>query len=217
VSAPLIAVDDLARLLSAADVFVNKGDYPSWDDLSTTPGYGRDEYRKAARYILRRCQVAPWTSAEQTGKDTHPGESTQPEPLAVRWDRTVIHPDADPTDDTIVCCIADTGQPVALFLDDEHREALGLALVDPNPEDATAEDDGAEPDFFQPGHTYAHAHAHYRFHCLYLVPHPVTGEVQAWGWFGKDSAPGRRHISFGPGQWAARTWDDITTGGADHA
>jgi hypothetical protein len=57
-------------------------------------------------------------------------------PLIVRWDRTVIPADPnDPDDRTIVCCLAEDGQPVALFLDDELREALGLALVDPNPED----------------------------------------------------------------------------------
>jgi hypothetical protein len=55
-------------------------------------------------------------------------------PLAVRWDRTVIHPEADPADDTIVCCLDAKGRPVALFLDDEHREALGLLLVDPTGE-----------------------------------------------------------------------------------
>jgi hypothetical protein len=67
-------------------------------------------------------------------------------------------------------------------------------------------------DFFQPDHTYAHAH--YRFQCLHLVTHPVTSEVQAWGWFGKDGADGRRHMSFGRGQWEARTWDDVTEDGA---
>lgn len=55
------------------------------------------------------------------------------DPLIVRWDRTVIHPDS-PAEDTIVCCLTDDGQPVALLLDDELREALGLVLVDPNPE-----------------------------------------------------------------------------------
>lgn len=55
---------------------------------------------------------------------------TTTELLVVRWDRTVIHPD-DPRDDTIVCCLAEDGRPVALFLDDELREALGLVLVDP--------------------------------------------------------------------------------------
>lgn len=66
------------------------------------------------------------------------------------------------------------------------------------------------PDFFQPDRTYAHAN--YRFQCLYHVTHPVTGEVQAWGWFGKATAEGRRHMSFGRGQWEARAWDDITDG-----
>ncbi|MET9436959.1 hypothetical protein [Streptomyces sp. NPDC006551] len=52
------------------------------------------------------------------------------DPLVIRWDRTVIHP-ADPRDDTIVCCLTDDGHPVALLLDDELREALGLVLADP--------------------------------------------------------------------------------------
>jgi hypothetical protein len=52
----------------------------------------------------------------------------------VRWDRTVIHRNPnDPDDPTVVCCLTDDGQPVALLLDDELREALGLTLVDPDP------------------------------------------------------------------------------------
>lgn len=58
------------------------------------------------------------------------------DPLTVRWDRTVIHPDpATPDNPTIVCCLTDDGRPVALLLDDELREALGLLLVDPDPAD----------------------------------------------------------------------------------
>jgi hypothetical protein len=56
------------------------------------------------------------------------------DPLIVRWDRLVIHPKKS-SEDTIVCCLTEDGQPVALLLDDELREALGLLLVDPNPED----------------------------------------------------------------------------------
>lgn len=57
------------------------------------------------------------------------------DPLVVRWDRTVIHPAPTiPGDQTIVCCLTDDGHPVALLLDDELREALGLMLVDPNPD-----------------------------------------------------------------------------------
>lgn len=66
--------------------------------------------------------------------DAHQAEAATPldVPLIVRWDRTIIHP--DPVgDDTIVCCLTDDGHPVALLLDDELREALGLQLVDPNP------------------------------------------------------------------------------------
>jgi len=55
------------------------------------------------------------------------------DPLTVRWDRTVIHPNPNkPDDPTTVCCLTDNGQPVALLLDDEYREALGLMLVDPD-------------------------------------------------------------------------------------
>ncbi|MEU8920376.1 hypothetical protein AB0D10_05470 [Kitasatospora sp. NPDC048545] len=55
------------------------------------------------------------------------------DPITIRWDRTVIHP-GHTGDDTIVCCLTEDGQPVALILDDEHREALGLLLVDPEGE-----------------------------------------------------------------------------------
>lgn len=57
------------------------------------------------------------------------------DPLVVRWDRDVTHPDPSiPGDETLVCCLTEDGRPVALFLDDEYREALGGMLVDPNPD-----------------------------------------------------------------------------------
>jgi hypothetical protein len=53
------------------------------------------------------------------------------DPLIVRWDRTVIHPDPTiPGDQTIVCCIAEGGQPVALFLDEQQRDDLRRQLAD---------------------------------------------------------------------------------------
>lgn len=55
------------------------------------------------------------------------------DPIVVLWDRIVIHP-ADPAEPIIVCCRTDDGAPVALFLTPEHREALGLQLVDPEGE-----------------------------------------------------------------------------------
>lgn len=61
------------------------------------------------------------------------------DPIVVRWDHLVIHPDKS-TDDTIVCCLTDDGQPVALCLDDELREALALTLIDPpDPDEVAAE------------------------------------------------------------------------------
>lgn len=62
-------------------------------------------------------------------------ERQESTPIPARWDRTVIlpeHPNGDSDGDTIVCCIADDGRPIGLFLNDEHREALGLLLVDPD-------------------------------------------------------------------------------------
>lgn len=54
------------------------------------------------------------------------------DPVVVHWDRTVLHPEADDIQETIVCCLTTDGRPVALFLDEEHREALGLLLVEPH-------------------------------------------------------------------------------------
>ncbi|MBP8536122.1 hypothetical protein [Streptomyces sp. MK37H] len=61
-------------------------------------------------------------------------ETADTTPLVVRWDRTVTSSDG-PDDDTIVCCLAEDGRPVALLLDDEHREAIGLQLLDPDGDD----------------------------------------------------------------------------------
>lgn len=58
-----------------------------------------------------------------------PGDLT---PIPLHWDRLVMHPDGSQDDHTIVCCATDNGQPAALFLDDEHREALGLQLLLPD-------------------------------------------------------------------------------------
>ncbi|MFF8679532.1 hypothetical protein ACF07F_16635 [Streptomyces sp. NPDC015237] len=66
-----VAVDTLARLLCDADVHVNNGDYPGWDDLSTTPGLGQDEVRKAARFLLKRLHITerqPAAGARQDGE-----------------------------------------------------------------------------------------------------------------------------------------------------
>lgn len=62
-----IPVDDLARLLHSADVFANHGDYPSWYDLSDEPGYGKDQVRKAARWLLRRLNINLHKPASKEG------------------------------------------------------------------------------------------------------------------------------------------------------
>ncbi|MFJ9128898.1 hypothetical protein ACIRJS_32835 [Streptomyces sp. NPDC102340] len=60
-----VDVDTLARLLHDADVHVNRGDYPRWDDLSTTPGLGQDEVRKAARWLMKRLHITPRAEGQQ--------------------------------------------------------------------------------------------------------------------------------------------------------
>ncbi|MGA5182994.1 MazG-like family protein [Streptomyces pseudogriseolus] len=61
-----------------------------------------------------------------------------PEPIPACWEGSVVHPNPDNPDDaeTLVCCTATDGtsRPIGLFLNDEMREALGLSLVDPHPE-----------------------------------------------------------------------------------
>lgn len=54
------------------------------------------------------------------------------DPQIIRWDREVIRDD----DGTVfVCCVGEDGQPFALELGPEYAEALGLMLVDPEPEE----------------------------------------------------------------------------------
>ncbi|MGW9637465.1 hypothetical protein [Nocardiopsis alba] len=48
-------------------------------------------------------------------------------PEIARWDREVIR---EPDGTVFVCCVGEGGRPIALALDAEHAEALGLALID---------------------------------------------------------------------------------------
>ncbi|MFD0408606.1 hypothetical protein [Kitasatospora sp. NPDC127116] len=82
----------------------------------------------AGRHIAAtRAQIV---TAVQDARTTPSGDPIE-DPIVANWDRMVIHP-TDPAEPTIVCCRTDDGTPVALFLDPEHREALGLQLVDPD-------------------------------------------------------------------------------------
>lgn len=64
------------------------------------------------------------------------------EPTLARWDWLVIHPQNNPDDDTIVCCLTDDGQPVALVLDDHRRAVLGDILLNPSDSDEVAAENG---------------------------------------------------------------------------
>lgn len=153
---------------------------------------GWDESRAAALVDQHRTEVL------------HDNET---EPIPARWDRTVIHPhhpNGDTDGDTIVCLLADDGtrRPIGLFLDDEHRDALGLQLVDPNG------DDTAPADFFQPGHTYKHAA--WTFRADAITNHAETGERTVLGWF-RFLNDTWRPLSCGEAEWAEGVWTDITS------
>lgn len=47
-------------------------------------------------------------------------------PTIAHWDREVI---CEPDGGAVVCCRTEGGRPVALVLDEELREALGLSLI----------------------------------------------------------------------------------------
>lgn len=99
------------------------------------------------------------------------------EPLVARWDRTVIHPASPGDEETIVCCLTDDGQPIALILDDEYREALGMQLVDPDGDGETViPPHAAEKDI-------PSAAAHPRYVC----------------WCGQEVQPGENHGMCYPG------------------
>lgn len=61
-----VSVDTLARMLSSADVEINHGDYPTWDDLAES---GEAQYRQAARYLLARLRITATPAAtEETAR-----------------------------------------------------------------------------------------------------------------------------------------------------
>ncbi|MGH3587073.1 MAG: hypothetical protein ACRDQ0_12195 [Pseudonocardia sp.] len=69
--ADAVSTDTLARMLSAADVEINHGDYPRWDDLRES---GVEQYRQAARYLLGRLTITgrPEAAAEPADRGEQP-------------------------------------------------------------------------------------------------------------------------------------------------
>ncbi|MGQ5606201.1 hypothetical protein [Streptomyces sp. EKS3.2] len=108
-----VAVDTLARLMCDADVHVNNGDYPGWDDLSKTPGLGQDEVRKAARYLLKRLHITerqPAAGARQDGAAT---TEAQAECTASRTGACLREAESETACDTEAGECAHGGQPAA--------------------------------------------------------------------------------------------------------
>ncbi|MFD4397225.1 hypothetical protein [Kitasatospora sp. NPDC058478] len=64
-------------------------------------------------------------------KDDDRDQARPQDPITVTWADQVDTPH-DPTKPTVVHLVLDDGRPVHLHLDEEHREALGLMLVDPS-------------------------------------------------------------------------------------
>lgn len=96
-----------------------------------------DTAEKQATRWEQPLPVPEWVA---TVREAAHGERPEPlTPIPLHWDRLVMHPDGSEDDQTIVCCMTEDGRPAALFLDDEHREALGLQLIDPDGDSATAD------------------------------------------------------------------------------
>jgi hypothetical protein len=146
-------------------------------------------------------------------------------PATVTWDGAASRDDAD--GEVLVCCRTGDGRPVALLLDAEHAEALGLLLVDPEgdaePEDEPdVEDDSGDGerdgDFFAPGHLYTED-APFRapedrpnFRCVAVAVHPTTGGRRALGFEQPGAGRPWRSVSLRDEEWLYG-WVDITGGG----
>ena len=87
-------------------------------------------YQPAGKYEARRERSDNgWTVYAR-----YIGEPETLEPPVIHWTEEVSHLD-DGSGDMVVHCATADGQAVELHLGDEHREALGLILVDPNPDE----------------------------------------------------------------------------------
>jgi hypothetical protein len=140
------ALDREALLADARDALKAAGqteahgdDWPAIAAAITALAAERDRLRAELAAARCACYPHPADHEDHCPRAAAPTATTRPEttamePLIIRWDRLVSHPKKS-SEDTIVCCLTEDGQPVALLLDDELREALGLVLVDPNPED----------------------------------------------------------------------------------
>lgn len=139
------------------------------------------------------------------------GEHADLTPITVHWDREVWPPTGEDTD-TIVCCKTDSGHPVALFLDDELREALGLQLVDPDPD---SEQPATETPFFQRDHIYTNGTGFTApedttlFLVEHVTRHPERGHLRAIGWI-RGGAPGATSHGFFRDEDEFHGWTDIT-------
>jgi hypothetical protein len=69
--------------------------------------------------------------------------------IRARWTGQVTHTD-DPTNDTAVLGETADGRPVVMHLSDDHREAMGLSLLDPKGEDDQPSPYGIGADYLPP-------------------------------------------------------------------
>lgn len=91
--------------------------------------------QQALRARIRRLEVTSERLAAERDRLQQALEQAgrRARPRVVRWDRTVTAPDSD--GDVLVCCLDEAGRPVGLLLDEELREALGLLLLDRDPDE----------------------------------------------------------------------------------
>ncbi|GAA2457241.1 hypothetical protein [Streptomyces macrosporus] len=128
----------LNEAASVAKGFADR--FPDFDAMKAAGIIGPHTASRAIHDELRRMadaagrdEMAASLARDGFGPDEINAMQHRPtESVPVRWAGAVTFPDNRDDGETVVCCTTDTGRRVALRLNDEHREALGLALLLPD-------------------------------------------------------------------------------------
>ncbi|MEV5451234.1 hypothetical protein [Streptomyces sp. NPDC052535] len=121
----------------------------------------------------------------------------------LRWNKDVFPPAGTDDNTSWIPCTTSDGQPAALAVDDQEREALGRRLLY-----LDGDDDVPTDAFFEPERLYRLGEALFR--CEGVALYPGTTEPRAFG-FQRQAYP-RAH--WGPVVHSERAWrrgwEDIT-------
>lgn len=123
--------------------------------------------------------------------------------IELRWNKDV-YPPVGADDTSWIPCTTSDGQPAALALDDQEREALGGQLLYLDRDD----DDVVHDAFFEPDRLYFRAGVTFR--CEAVAPYPGSTEPRAFG-FQHHGHPTAHWTSAMMSERAWRKgWQDIT-------